>query len=80
MIEKLNNEIITQVTYFCDTTRNRTKDYNYFIGSVLSSNEVNNSTKYNLKSDTPVVPLYRVPIHKVCRIKTVWPGDLNGEI
>lgn len=78
-IEKLNNETISKVTYFRDTTRNQTKEYNYFIGSVISSKEVENSTKYTLKSDTPIIPCYRVPIHKGCRIKTVWPGDLNGD-
>lgn len=78
-IEKLNNDIITNVTFFKDSTRDKAKEYNYFIGSVVSSKEIENSTKYTLKAETPVIPCYRVPIHSGCPIKIVWPGDLNGD-
>lgn len=78
-IEKLNNEPISDVTNYKDTTRDIAKEYNYFVGSVVSSVEVENSTKYTLKSNTPVAPFYRVPIRPGCPIKIVWPGDLNGD-
>lgn len=78
-IEKLSKELITKVTYFKDSTRDKTKEYNYFVGSVISSQEVENSTKYTLKSNTPNIPCYQIPIHKGCPIKIVWPGDLNGD-
>lgn len=78
-IEKLNSKLITTVTYFKDSTRDITKEYNYFVGSVISSEEVENSTKYTLKSNTHKGEFYQIPIREGCRIKIVWPGDLNGD-
>ena len=78
-IMKLNSEPISKVTYFRDSKRDITKEYNYFVGSIVSSQEVENSTKYNLKANTPVIPCYHVPLRQGCKIRTVWPEDLNGD-
>lgn len=78
-IIKLNSEPMTKVTYYIDNTIDRTKDYYFFIGSVISSQEVENCSKYFLKGNTPCIPCYKVPLRKGCTIRTVWPGDLNGD-
>ncbi|KAK8847864.1 hypothetical protein M9Y10_018900 [Tritrichomonas musculus] len=76
---KLNTEPISKVTYFRDGKHDIKKEYNYFVGTIINSSEIENSTKYTLKANLPVIPCYRIPIHSGCQIRTVWPGDLNGD-
>lgn len=68
-IVKLNTDRITKVTIFGYTSRDITKEYNYFVGSIVHDEEVENSTKYRLAANTPVIPCYHVPLRQGCKIR-----------
>ncbi|OHT01387.1 FG-GAP repeat family protein [Tritrichomonas foetus] len=76
---KLNENPIDKVTYFIDNTFDKTKGFEYFVGSIINNVEVENSSYSYIQPNTQDIPCIKIPIRPGTRFRTVWVGDLNGD-